>query len=97
MEERLKQRNSKSSKQLIVKNPLNIDEDDYDTKVYRGEIQKEARANNVDEVDEGLQIVFALPSISTKKAKILHRLVTGNVIREDRMHRAGCTAIERSH
>ncbi len=54
MEERFKSRNSKSQKQLIVKNPLGIKEDEYDTKVYKGEIQKEARAKDVEEVDEGM-------------------------------------------
>eukprot|EP00347_Sterkiella_histriomuscorum_P008601 403344469 len=95
MEERFNRRNNKSQRELIVKNPLGIVESDYDTKVYKNTITKQDRADNVSEIDEGKQMVFALPSISTKKAKILHSLVNQNVIKEDRCYRNQCSRVER--
>lgn len=53
MEERLKNRNTKSQHQVIVKNPLEIDENDYDTKVYKNTITKNDRMEEVQMVDEG--------------------------------------------
>lgn len=53
MEERLRKRNSKSKRELIVKNPLGINESDYDTKVYRNTITKQDRTDDVSSIDEG--------------------------------------------
>ncbi|CDW86479.1 UNKNOWN [Stylonychia lemnae] len=89
-EERLRNRNKKSQRELIVKNPLGYKEDDYDTKVYKNQINKNDRTNDISMVDEGKQMVFALPSISTKGAKVLHGLVNQNIIKDDRLYRTQC-------
>ena len=53
MEERIRYRNTKSVRQLIVKNPLGLKEDDYDTKVYKNQINKNDRTNDISFADEG--------------------------------------------
>ena len=45
MEERIKNRKTKSEKQIITSNPLGFKEDEYITNVYRGEITKDGRAS----------------------------------------------------
>ena len=96
MEERIKKRKTKSEKQVINHNPLGVNDDEYDTKVYKGEIKKERRASEVEEIEEGMQMVFNLPTISTKKAKELHKMVRQNIIREDRRFRTQCSQTERA-
>ncbi len=51
-----------------MKNITLENEDEYDHKVYKGEILKQSRAAEIEDADEGMQMVFALPSIRTKKA-----------------------------
>lgn len=66
---------------------MGIKLDESDSKVYRNTMNRNDRADEISSVDEGKVMVFALPSISTKKAKILQGLVSRNIIKEDRIHR----------
>ena len=54
MEERLRKRKDKSKKQVINKNPLKINEQEYDVKVYKSEIKKDTRAEEIEDLDEGM-------------------------------------------
>ena len=56
MEEKIRKRNTKSEKQIIIKNELKQDE--YDFKVYNSELNKEHKKDEVEEIDEGMQMVF---------------------------------------